>query len=204
MTEFQVPLAEFVDALNDAKIGAGTDWTLPVLCAVHLAGDKGAESITLTGTDRYLLVQRVVPVDGGPLASDVRAIIPTDQVSILTSVLKPNAAQRRGQTPALTVAVDDGKLTAGNVTVALDLDHEPLKYQQLIERGASANAEISLLAVNLKLLARVGKLTAAKPRNAYARIYFTKGKDGQPGMMSVRFDDDGATHVLVMPAMAER
>jgi DNA polymerase III sliding clamp (beta) subunit (PCNA family) len=201
--EFQVPLAEFVDALSDAKIAAGTDWTLPVLCTVQLAGDKGAESITLTGTDRYLLVQRVMQLDE-PLANDIRASIPTDQVAILVSALKPNAAQRRGQAQTLTVAVDDGKLTAGNLTVALDVDHEFPKIQQLVEQGANAAAEISLLPVDLKLLARVGKLTAAKPRGTYARIYFTKGKEGQPEMLSVRFNDDGATRVLVMPARAER
>lgn len=196
--EFKIPQSEFVDALADAAIAAGTDLTLPVLCAVHLAGDKGAESVTLTGTDRFIMVQRVLQLPE-PLANKIDALIPLDQVKVLTSVLKSSAALRRTE-PAITVATSEDKLSAGNVTVALDQDHQYVKYGSLLDQGASADAEISLLPIDLKLLARVGKLTAAKPRGTYASIYFTRGKNGQPGMLSVRFENDESTRVLVMPA----
>lgn len=205
MTEIQLSQAEFVEAITDAAVAAGKDRDLPVLCAVHMAGKEGESEVTFTATDRFILVRRTVRT-AAPLAEDISAMIPTEQVKVLASVLKLTAAERRSGQPApLAVTVDESKLRAGNVTVPLD-DSEPLKVEHLFDKGLQADAEITVLGVDLALLLRVSKLSAHR-RGSYTHLHFTKGYDGNPGMLFVRTGDaelDAATQVVVMPARVLR
>lgn len=195
-TTFNAPRLELVNALADASIGAGTDKTLPMLCAVFLSGDKGAESVTLTATDRFIMIQRVVQL-GQALEDDVRALIPLEQVKTLVGVLK--LGTRRDPSP-ITVNVDDAYLTADKISVPLD-DIEFVKFASLLEGALERQgADINLLAVNLGYLTKIGKLSAAKARRGVAHLRFTPGPAGQCGSIVVDLGDDGATRILLMPA----
>lgn len=203
MTTFKAPRLEFVTALADAAIGAGNDKTLPMLMAVFLSGDKGAESVTLTATDRFVMIQRVVQLEQ-VLEDDIRALIPLEQVNTLVGVLK--LTTRRDPSP-LELTVDDAYLTADNVGVPLD-SQPYVKFTSILEGALERQgADINLLAVNLGYLTKIGKLSAAKARKGVAHIRFTPAGSrgaGQPGPLVVDLGDDGATRVLLMPARVDR
>jgi len=195
-TTFNAPRLELVNALADAALAAGTDTTLPMLCAVFLSGDKGAESVTLTATDRFIMIQRVVQLEQ-VLEDDVRALIPLEQVKTLVGVLK--LGTRRGPSP-ITVSADDAYLTADKISVPLD-GHEFVKFTSILEGALERQgADINLLAVNLGYLTKIGKLSAAKARKGVAHLRFNPGPGGQAGSVVVDLGDDGATRVLLMPA----
>jgi len=201
-TTFTAPRLELVNALADAAVGAGTDRTLPMLCAVFLSGDKGAESVTLTATDRFIMIQRVVQLEHA-LEDDIRALIPLEQVKTLVGVLKLSA---RHPAP-LEVTVDEPYLTVDKISVPLE-DREFVKFTSILEGALERQgADINLLAVNLGYLTKIGKLSAAKARKGVAHIRFTpaghRRGDGQPGSLVVDLGDDGATRVLLMPARVD-
>ena len=208
-TTFTTPHTAFVDALSDALLATSKPGNyVPILECIQLAGDKGAESVTLTGTDRFIMVQRVIPIYE-PLTDKVSATLHRAEVDMLVGVLKLTAAQRRMPTGPMTVTVDDAHVTAaphnrGGLAVPIADHGEYIRWQSLLERQQDATADIDLLAVNLGYLTTISKLSAAKSRKGVAHLRFTKGKDGQPGMIFADFGDDGSTRVIVMPARTDR
>lgn len=212
MTTFTTLQGMFVDALNDALVGAEKAGKyVPILECVHLVGDKGAETILLEATDRFVLVQRIIPVDE-PLAGDFNVTLHRPEVETLAGVLKLTAAQKRLPTGPLSVTVDEAYVTAtphgrGGIAVPLAEHGEFPRLGSIVDRAMQADAAIDLLPVNLGFLTRVSKLSAAKARHGVAHIRFTKSgraMQDRPEMVVLDFDDEGSTRVIVMAARTDR
>lgn len=193
VTEFQVVPGDFVDALGDALIFAANDPTQPILTAVYLEGVKGEQFVTFTATDRFILGQRCINTVE-PLTDDVAALIPADQAKTLVGVHKAAVRARRGPGEPLQIKVSDIYLTAGSISVPLDVDHEFVKYRNL---WPTKTAELEAFGIDLALLVRVSKLSVfGRGRSKGVRISFS-GK-GRPLVVEClgRTDD---TRIIVMP-----
>lgn len=195
---FQVIQGDFVDALSDGLLGAGTDKFLPMLCAVFMEGTAGDQFVTFTATDRFMLVHRRISTVE-PLAESFEALIPADQVKLLIGVHK---AARRAPAAPLDVTIEPPHLTAGSITVPLDTTNEFVRYRSLLPKESTS--EIDVLPVNLALLVRVSKMsTYHKGRGVRLRFAgVSKHDEGKPPrMIVVEFagrDDDDVT-VILMP-----
>jgi hypothetical protein len=199
MTKFQVVQGDLVAALNDCLLAAGKDPTRPMLTAVFLEGAAGDQFVTLTSTDRFMLVHcRVNTVD--PLDGDVRALIPSEQAKTLVGVHKLPRT-RRGPLEPLDIDVNEFTLTAGQINVPLDVDREFVEYKALFPK---ADAVIDVLPVDLALLLRVQKMSCYH-KGRGVRLRFTEGKHDDakpPRIIVVDFCDDSAneaTKVILMP-----
>lgn len=200
MTEFQVVPGDFVDALGDALIFAANDLTLPMISAVYLEGAKGEQSVTFTATDRFILGQRRINTVE-PLTEDFAALIPAEQVKIVVGVHKAAARARcRPGVGPLDIKVSANYLTAGQMSVPLDTDHEFVKYRSL---WPSKEAQIEELGVDLALLARLAKLSVfGRGKSKGVRIA-PSGKNRPFAVECLGRTDD--TRIIVMPyRMPER
>lgn len=196
MTEFQVVPGDFVDALGDALIFvAGTGIALPMLAAVYLEGAKGEQSVTFTGTDRFILGQRRINTVE-PLTEDFAALIPADQAKTLVGVHKAAIRARRGPGKPgepLQIKVSDAYLTAGQISVPLS-DLEFVKYRNL---WPSKTAEIDELGIDLTLLARLSKLSVfGRGKSKGVRIT-SSGRNRPFSVECLGRTDD--TRIIVMP-----
>lgn len=204
--QFTVPQGVFVDAIADALIAAAKPGAyVPAIEAVHLAGDKGAESVTVTGTDRFLLIQRVIHLDE-PLTEAIDALIPYEHAQTIVGVLKLKARQ---QVPPLVVKVGElpGYLTAGNLSVPLNTADQYVKVGSFFENTEQSDESINLLGLNVELVGKLGKLSAFRRVRGCKTIGLrfsgasgNRVSPGSPDMLRVRIGDNDDLRIILMAA----
>ena len=86
---------DFIEALRNVNIFAGTDDTLPVLCGVQMEWDADA-TVELVATDRYMLARQTVESAEVTADGPGHVFIPAQQVKQLSTVkMDPRADAHR-------------------------------------------------------------------------------------------------------------
>jgi DNA polymerase III sliding clamp (beta) subunit (PCNA family) len=193
---FQVVQGDLINALADGILAAApAKAMIPALAAVYIEGSAGDKYVTVTATDRLMLLsQRVATVE--PLTEDVSALVPADQAKRVVAFHK----SARGYELAISATPD--YLAADGITVPLLTDAEFVKFRSLIPHENQLGKDISVLAIDLALMVRVSKMSAYH-KGRGVRLRFTEGKEGlygtPPRLIVVVFPDRDDVTLLVMP-----
>ena len=106
---------DFIEALRNVNIFAGTDDTLPALCGVQMEWDADG-TVELVATDRYMLARQTVESAEVTAGGPGRVFIPAQQVKQLSTVKMdaPAPMRSRGKPcKADRLRVSMGRLTNG-------------------------------------------------------------------------------------------
>lgn len=151
----EVPADHFVRALENVLLAACKDSTLSALKAVHVRYADGR--LTLSATDRYILIREWVPATAEPSVETFEALIPAEDVKSIVSVIgrrQPFALKVEYTTTGLSV-------TSHSTTVHVRrLDERFPSLESFFQEMKNEPRDFSLFGIAPEFLGKLGKLKA--------------------------------------------